>query len=158
MEGVPWQSSGWNSVLFTAVASDSILGQGTKIKMYGAAKKKKSRWKLNLTLFSFYGPFKEKVVCMYNPTFWTLGCFLQLSFHNLSMWIYICLVSFRNVTTNARLWQCVFFLHYFQHFLFLPYLNIFRSLDSFLSSSLQCTCFLSFSRDSLFLGKTSLFF
>ena len=42
MEGVPWWSSGWNSVPFTAVASDSILGQGTKIKMYGAAKKKKS--------------------------------------------------------------------------------------------------------------------
>lgn len=39
MAGVPRRSSGWNSALFTAVASDSILGQGTK--MYGAAKKKK---------------------------------------------------------------------------------------------------------------------
>lgn len=50
MEGVPRRSSGWNSALFTAVASDSILGQGTK--MYGAAKKKKmSRGKLNNPFF-----------------------------------------------------------------------------------------------------------
>ena len=41
MEGVPRQSSGWNSALFTAVVSDSILGQGTK--MYDAAKKKKKK-------------------------------------------------------------------------------------------------------------------
>ena len=79
--------------------------------MYDAAKKKKkkSRGKLNLTLFSFYGPLKEKVVCMYNPTFWTLWVVFFSCVFIILVCGYICLVSFRNVTTNARLLRCIFF-------------------------------------------------
>ena len=70
MAGVPRRSSGWNSALFTAVASDSILGQGTK--MYGAAKKKKNvQREVKQPFFHFMGHLKRK---------W-FACMIQLCGH-----------------------------------------------------------------------------